>query len=418
MGYPELTLSSPVTPRVRMTEYLESPESGGTPRLASEDSSAAGRLTELSIRVWSIDPDFVTWSSGLAVIGLMADLVTASGGQLVPESRQTLIARFDRQETAVGAARRLQRALQVFTESPETAGLAASIAIHRQEDDARSGTALGVSDSLWSHAAPGQILVSGTVYETLQLTPGLRFRRVSADSPIPGPAYEELLWTDAETLAAWQNRVDTASHALPMESPAQPEIGATDAEPPEAGFLAGPSAVRQEHEDELQISTDGLLRKNRVWLAAGAVSLALVAAISVAVHVNARKTREVRQQPSHTQTIEPQPIPHLDQPATPGVALDKQQVTTSEETRPKPAHSRVPPNPRKAAHETEAAVTEYEGFTSKQIPQLLHRAEEDAGAGNYDDARREYEIVRKLQPGNSAAQEGLRKLAMKTGEKH
>jgi len=397
-----------------MTEYLESPESDETPQLIGEEGSVAGRLTELSIRVWSIDPEHVTWSSGHAVICLMADLVTASGGQLVPESRQTLVAQFDRQETAVGAARRLQRALQAFTDNPETAGLAASITIHRPEDQVRSGTALGVSDSLWPHSAPGQILVSGTVYETLQFTPGLRFRGVSAEPLSLDPAYQELLWTDAETLAAWQNRVDTAARSLPMgDSPRELAIGAADAGPCEAGSPADLAAVRQE--DEFQISTDGSPRKNRVWVAASALCLVLIAAIGVFVHVNARKTREVPPQPAKTQTVEPPPIPHPDNSTVPGKAPEKQQETAAEETKSKPAHSRVTPNGRKETHQTESPVTDYEGFTNKQVPQLLRRAEEDAGAGNYDAAKREYEIVLKLQPGNSTAREGLRKLGLKIG---
>jgi multidrug efflux pump subunit AcrB len=113
--------------------------------------------------------------------------------------------------------------------------------------------------------------------------------------------------------------------------------------------------------------------------------------------------------------IEQQPIPHPDNFTFPGNALERQQETAAEETRSKSDHSRVPPNGRKATHETESSVAGYEGFTNKQIPQLLHRAEGDAGAGKYDDAKREYEIVLKLQPGNSTAQEGLRKLGMKIG---
>lgn len=277
----------------------------------------------------------------------------------------------------------------------------------------RSGTAWGVSDSLWVHSAPGQILVSGTLYETLQFTPGLRFRPVSADPLSPDDAYQELLWTDAETLAEWQDRVGTASHQLAMEgSHPQPEIGAADAEPFEAGFLAGPSGAREE-EDELQISTDGSRRTNRVWFAAGAVCLALIAAIGIFVHLNAGRAHEVRPQSPKPLAVEPKPIPHPDNSTVPGNGLVKQPGTATEVS--KPAYTRVPPAGRKAARETEAPVKEYEGFTSKQIPQLLHKAEEDAGAGNYDDAKREYAIVRKLQPGNPAAQEGLRKLALKTG---
>jgi len=401
-----------------MTEYLESPESDKTPQPIAEDrgqdGSVAGGLTELSIRVWSIDPEHVTWSSGHAVICLMADLVTASGGQLVPESWQTLIARFDHQEAAVGAARRLQRALRAFTESPETAALAAGIAIHSPADQTRSGTALDVSNLL-SHSVPGQILVSGSVYETLQFTPGLRFQPVPADSLSSGPECQELLWTDPETLAAWQNRVDAASHFLEAEVPHAPsQIGVADAEPLKADSLADPAVGYGE--DEFQISVGGSPRKSKVWFAVGAVFFVLVAAIGVFVHLNTRKTLQTPPPPAKTQTLNPPAIAQPDNSTVPGNSLEQQPGTATEKTQSKPAHSRVPPSVRKPARVTEAPATEYEGFTSKQIPQLLHKAEEDAGAGNYGNAKMEYEIILKLQPGNSAAREGLRKLAMKIEE--
>jgi len=395
-----------------MTEYRDSPESDEPRPFISEDSAVAEGLTELSIRVWSIDPELVTWSSVDAVICLMADLLTASGGQLVAESREILSARFDRQETAVGAARRLQRALQAFAENPETAGFAASIAIHRAQDRARSGTASSISNALWSHSAPGQILVSSTVFETLQFSPGLRFRSLFIDPLGPDVGYQELLWTDAETLVAWRERVETASHASAMSDPhRQPEIGIANAEPRAAGSFADPAVVRLE--DEFQISTEVSPRKNRIRFAAGAVSLALVAAIGAVVHFSAGKTHEFPQPPAKIQKIE-QPTPPSDKPTVPGNA-QKQQETNTQETEPNTVHASVPRNGPKAPHETEAPVKEYEGFTSKQVPQLLRRAEEDAGAGSYDNAKREYEIVLKLQPGNSAAKEGLRKLGMKIG---
>lgn len=343
----------------------------------------------------------------------MADLLTATGGQLFPESQQILIARFDCQESAVSAARRLQRALQAFTEFPETAGLAASIAIYGPEDHRRSGAALGLSDWLWSDSGPGQILVSGSVHKTLQFTPGLGFRGVSAVSLRPDATYQELLWTDSETLATWQNRQRAATRDLPIVDPhRQPEVGTAYAEKRDAVSFANPAAVCQE--DVSQTSIDGSRRKNRVWFAAGAVCLALVGAIGTVVHLSAKKTHGTPQPPSKNQTIAQQ-TPQSDKPPGAGNALEKQQETSPKETESSPGHARIPPTGPKAQGETEVPVKEYEGFTSKQVPQLLRKAEEDAGAGKYDDAKREYEIVLKLQPGNSAAQGGLRKLGMKTG---
>ena len=373
-----------------MAEYLESPESDRTRQLVSEDGLVAGRLTELCIRVWSIDPELVTWSSEHAVICLMADLVTASGGQLIPESRQTLVAQFDRQETAVGVARRLQRALQAFTEGPETAGFAASIAIRRAEDQVESEATLGVSGSLWSHSVPGQIMVSGAVYETLQFAPGLQFHGLSADSQSPDPRYQELLWTDAETLAAWQERVDTASRLLQMEeSHRQPEIDAVvDAvgeEPIGDDVLVDRAAGSQV--DEFQIATDIAPRKNRLWFGAGATGLALVAVVGAVLYLNGRKAQHLPPQPPKTERIEPQPNPQAVIPAIPENPPEKQPETVTKGTRSKRPDSRVLPKTQKVTPKPEPAVadavTDYEGFSARQIPQLLRRAEDDAGAGNY-----------------------------------
>lgn len=399
-----------------MAEYLKSPESDGAPQLSRVDDAVAGRLTELSIRVWSLAPELVSWSSGHAVICLMADLVTASGGQLVQESRQTLIARFDRQETAVATAKRVQRALQAFAEQTETAGLAASMAVHRPEDQVQSGTATSVSDSLWSNASVGQILVSGTVHETLQFVPGLQFRLSSADRQDPGSLYQELIWADAETLAAWQNRVDTASRSLGEESMGLGrDIEVADSEPGKEGRPAGLAAVGQDN--EVQTSADGLLRGNRVWFAAGAICLALVAAIIAAMHVNARKMQDESQKAQINSAIDSRPIPHTDNAVATGRAPEKQHEAETKET----GSKRVPPGATSSGHRptrvTEGRPREYEGFTNKDIPQLLHKAEGDAGAGNYEDAKREYEIVLALDPGNSAARKGMQKLAMKSGDK-
>jgi hypothetical protein len=50
------------------------------------------------------------------------------------------------------------------------------------------------------------------------------------------------------------------------------------------------------------------------------------------------------------------------------------------------------------------------GFTARDVPQLLKMAQTDAGAGNYAQAKREYQKVLSLQPNNQDAKDGLRKL--------
>jgi hypothetical protein len=394
-----------------MTEYLESPESDETPQLLGENGPIAVRSTELSIRVWSIDPEYVTWSSEHAVICLMADLVIASGGQLVPESRQVLTAQFDRPEDAVVAARRLQRALRAFTENPETAGFAASIAIHRPEDQGQPGTALAVPDFLWSYSAPGQILISRNLYENLLSAAGPQFQGMSSSAVHSNSEYQELFWTDAETLAAWQERVHIASQVLQSEnSHEQQEIGTGGAE-------SGLNGVRQDEFQARTFSLDGLLGRSKVWFVVGSIGLALFAVLAVFVYLNARKTHQV-QQPPQTPAVKPQPIPPPDTSTVtvPGIGPEKKETVINDADS-KSARTPLPPKARKASRETEPAMSEYRGLTSKQIPQLLSKAEEDAGAGNYEDARREYGIILKLQPGNARAQQGLRKLGLIEGRR-
>lgn len=55
---------------------------------------------------------------------------------------------------------------------------------------------------------------------------------------------------------------------------------------------------------------------------------------------------------------------------------------------------------------------DFGGLSVKDIPRLLQMARSDAGAGNYDRARTEYEDVLRMEPNNVEAREGLRKLSL------
>jgi hypothetical protein len=52
----------------------------------------------------------------------------------------------------------------------------------------------------------------------------------------------------------------------------------------------------------------------------------------------------------------------------------------------------------------------YDGMTQKDISRLLQWARSDAGNGNYAKAAQEYRVILQLQPYNSDAKEGLRKI--------
>jgi hypothetical protein len=120
----------------------------------------------------------------------------------------------------------------------------------------------------------------------------------------------------------------------------------------------------------------------------------------------------------------PSPVPSTPRPP----AISQKQLTPSAQ----PPHDSVssgnpPPTeatkpvqvrPPTAENPPETATNSggrdsYEGFTRSQIPQLLNRADSDAGKGNYDQARYEYEIVLKLDPSNAQAKQGLRRLSLR-----
>jgi len=343
----------------------------------------------------------------------MADLLTAAGGQLVAEAGTTLTAQFDCPERALNAARRLHRALYAFTATPETAGFAASIVIHKPEDSLRTDPGLSVPHLLWSEfAAPGQILVSGSAHEILQFIPGVQFRDVAIEER-GGPAYREMLWIDPEALEAWRARVEEASRLVASVKREQ-----ESAEPvAEAEVLPADSPIElagDEHEGQFELASPGGPNRQRLLWIASAMLLAVVVTVGVVSHLrsghpNAVGTTQTLAQEPKTSAIAPQPVVNKPEASGNGKPSEEHEV----EAKTKAAEANAHAKPRQPNREVEGGVAQYEGFTTKQIPQLIKKAEEDAGKGDYASAKWEYEIVLRLQPGNAAAKEGLRKLSLK-----
>ena len=392
-------------------------------------------LTNCSVRPWLLPSRDMTWASRHAGICLMADVLTSSGGRLVSEPGTSLTAQFDRPERAVIAARRLQRAMHSFAQHPDTAGFAASIVIHKPEDRVRMSRAVAVDDLLWSTtAAPGQIILSESTHETLQFVPGFRFRPVPTENGGSAAAYQELLWTDPGSLEAWRAQVAEASRMAPPLD----HGGGLDAHSPEIKIPAEDSPVRigedryHDEPDRHSSQPRSLGRDARFWIAGGVALVAIVATLGLLLRVKSSQTGVAPQEPKvEVGAQPPAPVQKPAEPSKPSqekptrtqnapaqrpADLPKPPVRTQTGTVPQEPPSALPAT-HKAVREPEAGLEEYEGFSSKQIPQLLRRAEEDAGAGNYDRAQQEYEIVLKLQPGNAAAKEGLYKLGLKMNER-
>ncbi len=106
-----------------------------------------------------------------------------------------------------------------------------------------------------------------------------------------------------------------------------------------------------------------------------------------------------------------------DEPVTPPPPV-KKQVVVSQKAAPKStAKNKKEKEAVEAQPEVDTSVSEFGGLTQKDIPRLLDNAKKDAGDGNYDKARREYQAILKLQANNPDAKEGLRKLSIIQGDK-
>jgi hypothetical protein len=104
-----------------------------------------------------------------------------------------------------------------------------------------------------------------------------------------------------------------------------------------------------------------------------------------------------------------------EEPVTPPPPV-KKTVVVSQKTPPKTT-AKNKKDAVEAPPEVDASLSEFGGLTQKDIPRLLDNAKRDAGDGNYDKARREYQAILKLQANNPDAKEGLRKLSIIQGDK-
>jgi hypothetical protein len=104
-----------------------------------------------------------------------------------------------------------------------------------------------------------------------------------------------------------------------------------------------------------------------------------------------------------------------EEPVTPPPPV-KKTVVVSQKTPPKTT-AKNKKDAVEAQAEVDASLSEFGGLTQKDIPRLLDNAKRDAGDGNYEKARREYQAILKLQANNPDAKEGLRKLSIIQGDK-
>jgi cytoskeletal protein RodZ len=415
----------------------------------------------------------LTWKADSVLVYMIADLVDASRGRIAEETLPVMAAHFDCSSQALLAARRIQTSILEFLACRPGDRVGGAIIIYVPRTTDPTGLSGEMVRQELRHAMPGQILLAANVSQRLRDLPGIEFVTVSALTGMSDGSTEtgltELVWTTPERVALLRASVGDWSEP---QAPDSPDVGATRivdspfARPERANASAPPvvhtndfvmkdsseaQSLRAAHvlanaQNWTQLSPDledspgsssgeaaefeeqPLFTRTRVIL--GLVALVLVAAL-IAVLFRPRQLTRGPLPPPQDQAAGPA-SPEIQPPVPPKPETRTAETRTSETKTPKLEPAEKPaakgsaavakPQPpakpsvgNRVKSPTEAGVEpeiyhESGGFTARDVPQLLKMAQTDAGAGNYAQAKREYQKVLSLQPNNQDAKDGLRKL--------
>jgi hypothetical protein len=444
---------------------VANPEDSAHARSAEPCASA----TDIAIRLWCKQRSGrslrLTWQSDSVLVYMIADLVSASGGRVGEESSPIMAAHFDGSRQALVAAKRIQRSVLEFVACrPERIG--AAILIYPPSTSSPVGFSGEMVLQALGQAKPGQILFAEYSSQQLQDLPGIELRAVPALTVVPGDwqgGLTELVWTTPERLALLQDSVGTEvepqggdsrpvdatvivtapvrnapeGHTNEASLPVGPTAdfvfkGGSEPTAQQAGQAANPARDRVPISDSFQQSSSSLLTEEldesgarslftRTRVILGAVAVVLVVVLIFVFQpsrVSQPRTTPQQQQTGATENPVQQP------PATPEPeARTTQQQQTSAKPQAKAvatAQPRPPSRPPSDNHvknnkenaEEPEAYADSGGVSQKDIPALLGMAQRDAGAGNYDRAKREYKKILSLQPSNQEAKDGLRRLGL------
>ncbi|HSY93956.1 MAG TPA: hypothetical protein VK812_21535 [Candidatus Binatus sp.] len=423
---------------------------------------ASGDSTDIAIRIWGADRGVgLTWRSESVLVCMIADLVGASRGQIAEESPAVMAAHFDNSRQAVVAAKRIQMAMLEFAACRPGEGVGSAIVIYQPRTSESTGLSGEMVQMELGQAKPGQILLAENIAQGLRDLPGIELVApsalgASADSPAGLP---ELVWTTPERLAGLRESVGVARSVegppvgatLIMDSPYARREASNDAALNEAvpTVMGGDNfAVRDRTADRtsdqsadrgaiagnfrestgsslagMEFEEEPLFTRTRVLLGVVAVVLVgvVIAVLFRPTNVSKRVAPQPQEQTGTAQTADQKTSGTASPPAEPEV--QKPAESTTVQAPGKPVVVTPPPNSKTAdnrAKKKKDAVTktqevpevpsEVGGMTAKDIPELIKLAKVHAGAGLYDKARREFQTVLTLQPGNAEAVEGLRKI--------
>ena len=405
------------------------PEPGPQP----VETPAPSPLARLALRLWTPTRSELSWASESPVTHLITDLICASDGTLVLDT-SGMVAQFRDPVQAFKAAKRIQGSLVEFCRHCPNLCLGVAAVIYDPSECFPGLHGIPSQDpaALLEQAKPAQILGTGNASNQLRRLPGLELREFPSrrHGSAEWRELQELLWTSSANLERVQEALKSAARRVGRQdeqaAASEPTAdlsfaGAYRAAPPPQ-VRAEPPLVSEPGRDgllpefvEREPSSEGIGSQALWWSLAAVGVLGILLA---AVLLPRLRTRPVV----------------LERPMTVPTAPVTEPGTVKEESPPpsEPRSENVPASPPKSSgdqkmsarhpasdqqpHGQSKKAAEYEGLTEKDIPLLLRMAEKHAGAGNYEDARREFNIVLHLDANNAEAKQGLRKLELSERE--
>ncbi len=367
----------------------------------------------LSVRIWaSSESGPLLWESGAAAVCLAADLIAASEGAQVSSQGGVLVAGFPSIQPAVSTARRLQWAVQGFSEAEDLRGTSVAVLVHSADDISSETGGGGVQDAL-EQTGPGQILLTGKASQLFEDLPGFSMQAIE------GSGLRELLWRHPESQSSRSadDRFITQTirqQGLEDELFIEPEQPVT---PDEDLFLEAdsgtPVPVRP-----------GLLRRRSTWLIAGGCAAAFLLGAVAIYHPAKDEPRPAPKAPAPSAMTTPPAAPAVhpaaEIPKSPSstAASPAQTVPETPVERPKrperkpqpPTEAVVPkpePKPPEPPRERPGGKCDLE---PDEISGTIDRAEKSFGRGQYSAALRQFGAVVECEPGNGRAREGLERV--------
>ena len=394
----------------------------------------APREACLSARLWAAsgnsEPLPSLWENENPAASLLLDLIAASEG--IPATRQgeVLTATFPTFQTAVLAARRLQWAVQGFSEAERLQATSLALLVHSPEEEHGATIAEDNFHSL-EQAAPGEILLTEKASQPLDRLPGFPLQVASGDG------LWELVWRAPESQSTRSYDEELLAQLIERQGVDHPEH---QEQPPAAeADYAGEAEAEDLRQPE---RARGISRELTIGLAVAAlVVVGAVIFFFTQGKSNPAPAPEQAQSQTQAQT-QPQTQPQTEQqPATAAQGAPESSgsaARTAKQERNGAPMAKTPQNPARAEVKPPPAAPEPErerpapkpaeppaqraskdsrcDLDPSQYNGLIDQAWKNLGRGKYNDAKRQFGAVLACDAGNARAKEGMERARMAAAE--